>query len=249
MIVGAYGRKITVKPSERDPSDYFKERNFNDLSSFLDIQMGDEAYIEFLLDHSDLDVEDLLYCCFEGDDLQGEGGIEFHSPPLFILRDHEKKSIVVLIRGTQCLNDVIVDIYGNSMKWEEGTVHEGMGMIARWIATDNVIVSTIEEALNNHVDYSLTVVGHSLGASIAALTAIYWKNHRTFRKYERSFKRGTFLKCFAYAPAPMLSKQIKEKGLGFVVTIVNEDDIVPRLNVQCIYDVLNNVSIVHGSVR
>ena len=44
------------------------------------------------------------------------------------------------------MNDVIVDVYGHSMKWEEGVVHEGMGMIAKWIAKDNIIVSTIEDA-------------------------------------------------------------------------------------------------------
>lgn len=241
MIVGAYGRKFNVKPSEHEPSDCIKDRNFNDLSSLFEVQMGDEAYIEFLLEHCDLDVDDLLYCCFEGDELKGTDGVEFHSPPVFILRDRVKQTIVVLIRGTQNLNDVIVDVYGNSMRWEEGAVHEGMGMIARWVATDNIIVSTIEDALINNVNYSITVVGHSLGASIAALTAIYWKNHKTFRKFERSYKNGQFLQCFAFAPAPMLSRQIKEKGLGFVVSIVNEDDVVPRLNVQCIYDIMNVV--------
>lgn len=243
MIVGAYGRKFNVKPSEHEPSDCIKDRNFNDLSSMFEVQMGDEAYIEFLLEHCDLDVDDLLYCCFEGDELKGTDGVEFHSPPVFILRDRVKQTIVVLIRGTQNLNDVIVDVYGNSMRWEEGAVHEGMGMIARWVATDNIIVSTIEDALINNVNYSLTVVGHSLGASIAALTTIYWKNHKTFRKFERSYKNGQFLQCFAFAPAPMLSRQIKEKGLGFVVSIVNEDDVVPRLSKNGILDTIQLVGV------
>lgn len=116
-----------------------------------------------------------------------------------------------------------------------------MGMIAQWIATDNLIMTTIQEALDSHPDYTLKVVGHSLGAGIAALTAIYWKNHKTFKHYEKVTKNRLFMRCFAYAPPPVLSREIKEKGVGYVYSIVNEDDIVPRLNVQCIYEALNEV--------
>lgn len=243
MIVGAYGKRINMKEStEKGDSDVLSVMNTNDISSMFEIQLGDEAYIEFLLEHSALSIDDLLYCCFEGDTLTTESGVEFHSPPVFILRDIYSKSIVVLVRGTQNLNDVVVDIYGNSMRWEEGTVHEGMGVIAKWLATDNLIRTTIEEALNSNAEYTLKVVGHSLGAGIAALTAIYWKNHRTFRKFADKRGGDAFLRCFAFAPPPMLSKEIKEKGVGYVYTVVNEDDIVPRLNVNCIYGALRDVS-------
>ncbi|KAK8794485.1 hypothetical protein WA171_003607 [Blastocystis sp. BT1] len=241
MIVGAYGKKFNLKQDINPSTEVLSKVNLNELSSVLDIQMGDEAYVEFLLQHSNLEVDDLLYCCFEGDTLKAKSGVEFHSPPLFILRDSSTKSIVVLIRGTQNLNDIVIDIYGTNMKWEEGYVHEGMGMIAKWIATDNLIMTTLQEALDSHPDYTLKVVGHSLGAGIAALTAIYWKNHKTFRRYEKTTKNRLFMRCFAYAPPPVLSQEIKEKGVGYVYSIVNEDDIVPRLNVKCIYEALNEI--------
>lgn len=244
MIVGAYGKRINMKEaSEGENGDVLNYVNTNDISSMFEVSLGDEAYIEFLLQHSDLSIDDLLYCCFEGDTLTTESGVEFHSPPLFILRDVYSKSIVVLVRGTQNLNDVVVDIYGNNMTWAEGSVHEGMGVIAKWIATDNLIHTTIEEALNSDVQYSLKVVGHSLGAGIAALTAIYWKTHHTFDHFAKSRGGSAFLRCFAFAPPPMLSKEIKEKGVGYVYSVVNEDDIVPRLNVQCIYGALRDVSV------
>lgn len=250
MIVGAYGKRINMKEaSEGENGDVLNYVNTNDISSMFEVSLGDEAYIEFLLQHSDLSIDDLLYCCFEGDTLTTESGVEFHSPPLFILRDVYSKSIVVLVRGTQNLNDVVVDIYGNNMTWAEGSVHEGMGVIAKWIATDNLIHTTIEEALNSDVQYSLKVVGHSLGAGIAALTAIYWKTHHTFDHFAKSRGGSAFLRCFAFAPPPMLSKEIEEKGVGYVYSVVNEDDIVPRLNVQCIYGALRDVSVRSGFER
>lgn len=121
MIVGAYGKKFNMKAGSSDNTSLF---SYNDDASVFEVQLGDEAYVEFLLDHSGLSIEDLLYCCFEGDSLTARNGMKFHSPPLFILRDPASSSIVVLIRGTQDLNDILVDIYGAGMAWEEGSAHE-----------------------------------------------------------------------------------------------------------------------------
>lgn len=257
MAVASYGRKVTMKSNfplfnpesslQTDESPFYP----NDLTSLLEIQLGDDAYLEFLLDHCGLQVEDLLYYCFEGPSLNTTNGAEFHAPPVFILRDTATQSVVVLVRGTHDFNDILIDIYGKAMKWEEGFVHEvfihcflhsqGIGMIAKSIATDPQILSTLEEALTKHTDYTLKVVGHSLGASIAALTAIYWQTHHTFHSFEHRGENELFLRCFAFAPPPAISKEVKEKGVGFVYSVVNEDDIVPRLNTVCIYGMLREV--------
>ena len=70
MIVGAYGKKFNLKQDINPSTEVLSKVNLNELSSVLDIQMGDEAYVEFLLQHSNLEVDDLLYCCFEGDTLK-----------------------------------------------------------------------------------------------------------------------------------------------------------------------------------
>lgn len=127
MIVASYGKKVHMKKVNLG-SEVLSNMDFSELASQIDVQLGEEAYIEFLLQYCNLGVEDLLYCCFEGDVLQVSDGVEIHSPPLFILRDPSTKSIVVLIRGTQNLNDVIIDVYGKSLKWKEGYVHE-VGML------------------------------------------------------------------------------------------------------------------------
>lgn len=257
MAVASYGRKVTVKSNlptfSLDNSLQTNEFSFypNDLTSMLEIQLGDDAYLEYLIDHSGIQVEDLLYYCFEGAPLNMTNGTEFHSPPVFVLRDRASKSIVVLVRGTHDFNDILVDIYGKEMKWEEGFVHEvliycvldsqGIGMIAESIATDPQILSVVEEALDTHSDFTLKVVGHSLGASIAALVAIYWHNHHTFHSFEDRNENESFLRCFAFAPPPAISKEVKEKGVGFVYSVVNEDDIVPRLNTTCIYGMMRDV--------
>lgn len=123
MIVASYGKKFHMKKVDTEHS-LLMNMDFSELANQIDIQLGEEAYVEFLLQYCSLKVEDLLYCCFEGEVLQVDYGVEIHSPPFFILRDPSTRSIVLLIRGTQNLNDVIIDVYGKSMKWKEGYVHE-----------------------------------------------------------------------------------------------------------------------------
>ena len=123
MIVASYGKKFHMKKVDKEHH-FLLSMDFSEFASQVDIQLGEEAYVEFLLQYCGLEVEDLLYCCFEGEVLQVDYGVEIHSPPLFVLRDPSTRSIVLLIRGTQNLNDVIIDIYGKSMKWREGYVHE-----------------------------------------------------------------------------------------------------------------------------
>ena len=76
MIVGAYGKKFNLKQDITPSAEVLSKVNLNELSSIFDIQMGDEAYVEFLLQHSNLEVDDLLYCCFEGDTLKAKNGVE-----------------------------------------------------------------------------------------------------------------------------------------------------------------------------
>ena len=54
MIVGAYGKKFNLKQDINPSTEVLSKVNLNELSSVLDIQMGAEAYVEFILKHSNL---------------------------------------------------------------------------------------------------------------------------------------------------------------------------------------------------
>ncbi len=191
---------------------------------------GDEAYISFLLNTTHVAREDLLYSNF-GDDSIAASSSTITPPPFFVLNDHQSQSVVLLIRGTKNLNDFIVDMSSASLPWEEGSVHEGIGLIATHIADSPAVRAAIAKGLEQHPNYRVRTVGHSLGAGLAALIAIRWNNAAVFPDVE----------CFAFAPPPILTRSVKNRGESFVHSLVNEDDMIPRLNATCVRELARRV--------
>ncbi len=47
-----------------------------------------------------------------------------HSPPLFIVRDRRTKAIVVVCRGTNSINDALIDVCEQPLADDCGFIHE-----------------------------------------------------------------------------------------------------------------------------
>ncbi|XP_073385649.1 uncharacterized protein [Physcomitrium patens] len=92
-------------------------------------------------------------------------------PPYFIYVDHRYKEVSMYIRGLNLLHrrDYVVLLKNRKGEkpYEEGFVHHGMSEAAEW-ATEHV-APVLKEQLRSNKGYRLTIVGHSLGAGVAAL--------------------------------------------------------------------------------
>ena len=116
-----------------------------------------------------------------------------YQPGYMIIIDSVMKNIVVTIRGTVNMNDVVVDLtceptvcnelYSNTeydpqrldyMDDGDVRVHPGMYLCA--VTLDHMLRNTITELLNVDIynDYHILCVGHSLGAGVASLLTIRW---------------------------------------------------------------------------
>lgn len=100
----------------------------------------------------------------------------------YIALDHGKERVIVAFRGTYSVANTIVDLSTVPQEWmpydggDEGpkcencTVH--MGFYRAWVNTRDAIVSDLRLQLLLHSDYTLHLVGHSLGGAVAALAAL-----------------------------------------------------------------------------
>mmetsp|Transcript_11537 Transcript_11537/g.33176 ORF Transcript_11537/g.33176 Transcript_11537/m.33176 type:complete len:831 (-) Transcript_11537:66-2558(-) len=85
--------------------------------------------------------------------------------------DHDHKAVVLCIRGTYSLQELLVDLGGFTKPFCGGEGHsEIIAMVeSLWEASGKALV----QQLNAHPDYNLVLTGHSLGASSAALLNLW----------------------------------------------------------------------------
>lgn len=87
---------------------------------------------------------------------------------------------------------------------------------------------------NEHSTTGLIIVGHSLGASTAAILTIILTDYiDEFRQGKQEFT----LRCYGYAPACGLSLDLAEKYKDIIQSFVFADDIVSKLSYGSMMDV------------
>lgn len=125
--------------------------------------------------------------------LDGEG---IRAPRHFVAIDDTQKSIVVAIRGTNSISDVITDLLCDNEPFAGGYAHGGMKRAAESLYT--AILPTLRSALAKYPTHVIAVTGHSLGAGVAILLTKVLLMHGF-----------TGVKCYAIAPCPVFGPMYK----------------------------------------
>ncbi|KDR78622.1 hypothetical protein GALMADRAFT_244080 [Galerina marginata CBS 339.88] len=96
----------------------------------------------------------------------------------FIARDNERKQIVVALRGSASLTDVLMDsqivlvpFISPGVKLP-GSAKVHCGFLLAWDSISLEVIAVVGKQLQKYPDYSIVTTGHSLGGSIALLAAV-----------------------------------------------------------------------------
>ncbi len=180
---------------------------------------------------------EIIYASYENDNVM---------KPYGIFLDHETEKVVIAIRGTLSLEDCITDAICDPTELKEAGekwgfdgdgkwVHAGMLRSALAIRDDidrRGILSGIFSSSNSGEsrNYGITFVGHSLGAGTAVLLSLLFQNI-----YPN-------LKCVAFGtPGSLVDKECAELFKDTVLSVVLDDDIIPRLGVPTINNIRHQV--------
>lgn len=143
-----------------------------------------------------------------------EGGV--FAPKCVLLLDHERREIVLVVRGSASILDFCTDLCLVNEPFQHGQGHRGMVHAARWLV--NQVQPDLEQLAQQHQEYDIVLTGHSLGASVAALAAMTL--HEAFPR----------LHCYAFATPASVTEELAHACQDYVTSVVHGDDCVPRLH-------------------
>nr|XP_003470084.1 sn1-specific diacylglycerol lipase beta [Cavia porcellus] len=190
---------------------------------------GDQANCHFgsILHTTGLQYRDFIHISFHD---------KVYELPFLVALDHRKECVVVAVRGTMSLQDILTDLSAESESLHLDTdlqdcvAHKGISQAARYIYRRLVNDGILSQAFSIAPEYQLVVVGHSLGAGAAALLAI--------------MLRSSYPQVRAYAFSPprgLLSKSLYEYSKDFIVSLVLGKDVIPRLSVTNLEDLKKRI--------
>lgn len=151
--------------------------------------------------------------------------------------DHAEKKVILAIRGTFSLSELVVDAAGYSRPFCGGEAHYEMANMAEriWEKAGKDIVRLLKE----NPDYELILTGHSLGAGTAALMNIMCYSN----KGKLVNKRRT--RCFAFASPPVFTPlEAASEAVSACTNYIHENDVVPFVSIDSVRQLLSVLALI-----
>jgi hypothetical protein len=98
------------------------------------------------------------------------------------------------------------------------SIHGGLAKAGRWLLSrvSSLLIDVFVKA-----GYDVEVIGHSMGAGVAAVACAILREEYDVKAH-----------CFAFAPPPALGRELAEKSMEYIVSCVHNDDVIPRTGIK-----------------
>jgi len=162
-----------------------------------------------------------------------EDGQTTNQPSFYLCVDRNQKRIVVSVRGTSDMLDVLTDLNAKPMPYLDGYVHDGMANSAKYVLDAIQDDKDACDLLCAYRDYDVLFCGHSLGAGVAALMAMLVLNGEASVFAE--FAKNNKIRAFAFASPPVASRSLIQPDQDWnrvVTSVALSTDLVTRISVR-----------------
>jgi pimeloyl-ACP methyl ester carboxylesterase len=139
-------------------------------------------------------------------------------PAFFTCVVPEMRAVVLSIRSTKSITDLMTDYNYEPDTFLGGAAHSGMAKAARWFAAN--IAPRLAVMREMFPNSRLRIVGHSLGAGVASLLCLLLRTARAFHDVE----------AVIFAPPACISSELGAAAAMCITSIVNGGDFLPFLS-------------------
>ena len=138
--------------------------------------------------------------------------------------------ILLVVRGTKELGDVVSDGLLVPVNFRTGKVHGGIGKAGKFLVTQHI--HTLQHLLNvsKRDSIRLTMIGHSLGAGAAAVAAMEFNDYHWIS-----------VNSIGFGCPAILNLALSESTKNYITTVVSDADIVPRMSGASLANMLLDV--------
>ncbi|CAE7255940.1 Dagla [Symbiodinium natans] len=146
-------------------------------------------------------------------------------PSFFLVCSRTAHAAYLVLPGTRNPADLATDFNAAEEPFGDGLGHRGMVQSAQWLMEEmgSILIQLYTEG------YRVTIVGHSLGAGVGALLTLMLRPHIST------------IFCYGFGTPACVDEALLPSLLTCMVSVVNRDDIVPRLSVRSVQELVDSV--------
>jgi len=126
--------------------------------------------------------------------------------------------VVIGVRGTKTFADAVTDLICESQDYRGGKAHAFIVTGGRYLVEKHSRLLDVLRRQAGKKTVKVTLIGHSLGAGAASIAGIEWNDDPNFD-----------VKVVGFGCPALLDKELANK-YDFITTIINDNDLVPRLS-------------------
>ncbi|CAJ1937994.1 unnamed protein product [Cylindrotheca closterium] len=137
----------------------------------------------------------------------------------FLSSDSSTLEVIMVVRGTKTITDIITDLLMDEEEYKGGHCHNGILESGQYLAGKHTTLFRNLLQASGKKKIKLTLIGHSLGAGAATIAGM-----------ELNELPEMDVQVIGFGCPALLSKELSQKTESFVTTVVADNDCIPRMS-------------------